>query len=360
MLVQLALLVSHLLVLPSSHRLLRFDGSLRAPSDPGFDTSMLNRQAACSACIFEGDTRVALGGKQLGDSRWQTSGEAEYEGLIFGLDQLCDLHRQKPHHNVIIQGDCKTVMEQLQGRARPRKMQTHYERAMGLVRRLLEHGVTLEAIRHIPREANWLCDAVAAGIAMEQHESAVSAAWQDLEQVRHRTINPAKEQTLLKLWDRHAGSLPLSTRPAFYQAMAQVASALEDHGSLLWVGEQMEQHVRTTPSGPNKDVLLVQAILYQINSLDRLGRTNEAAFRRRRHRHLLQRYIVTLTEGKQAPHVLPVPLGPRQTVTVAPENLVAVGVDQDWAMHVDAWRAAAVASETWRDTRQFWFYPAQS
>jgi hypothetical protein len=87
---------------------LRFDGSLRYPTDPGFSVSRsLGRMVAGAACIIVvseqqprggcpneegaiGSSRnreqvVFAGGQLLDPAKVQTSAEAEYEGLLFGL-----------------------------------------------------------------------------------------------------------------------------------------------------------------------------------------------------------------------------------------------------------------------------------
>ena len=84
--------------------ILRFDGSWKHPKDPEFPTSSLGRMAACAACIIipkeqpggvhniVGDTAVALvGGRRLDVGLVRGSAEAEYEGVILGLDGLLQL-----------------------------------------------------------------------------------------------------------------------------------------------------------------------------------------------------------------------------------------------------------------------------
>ena len=92
---------------------LRFDGSVRRPRDPtaGFSTDHLASRAACSAVLLDDQQRIlALGGTRLDkDAR---SVEAEYEGLLLGLEELvrlCDAGSLTPlvdDRVLLIQGDC--------------------------------------------------------------------------------------------------------------------------------------------------------------------------------------------------------------------------------------------------------------
>ena len=66
--------------------IVRFDGSVRRPSDPGFPLDHLVPQAACAAVVLrdDGERLIAVGGKRL--RGYTSSIEAEYEGLLLGLE----------------------------------------------------------------------------------------------------------------------------------------------------------------------------------------------------------------------------------------------------------------------------------
>lgn len=202
---------------------LQFDGSLRPPRDPipGFTYSSpknmdgIDRFASCSAAIFwqgnNGGIRdnnsvggnishngyysidrvdekmvVALGGKLLEIVPMITSADVEYEGLLYGLDWLIDSFSAKNEIKydgdndimesvLIIRGDCKAVIDQLNSRSVPRKMETKYCLVMDKIQSLkelyslhqrrttpsLSPDIELSVLfEHLPREKNCLCDAL--------------------------------------------------------------------------------------------------------------------------------------------------------------------------------------------------------
>lgn len=113
--------------------ILHFDGSFHKYSGA----------ASCAAAIFldDGTTLVGLGGSQIeSSSLLTTSAEIEYEGLILGLKWLLLLH--SPHQSVkviqslTIRGDCLTIINQLRGTSRPRKLESKYKQASFLLQQL--------------------------------------------------------------------------------------------------------------------------------------------------------------------------------------------------------------------------------
>ena len=162
--------------------ILEFDGSWRpSPRDPipGFrsqtsHSSFSSATAAASAALFRNDVDengnsvknrlFAIGAKSLSDTR--TSADAEYEGLLMGLDQLeiaLSSHdgdvSVEHHEELIIRGDCKAVIDQLNSRSNPRKTEKYYEQAVEKIKRIRDcSSVTTIAFELVPRESNTLCD----------------------------------------------------------------------------------------------------------------------------------------------------------------------------------------------------------
>jgi len=114
-----------------------------------FDGSLGKGYASCS-CSIETDDKIWLAAKILGGGPY-SSGQVEYEGLIMGLSVLNrwegELFR--------VEGDCKTAIQQMNGRALSRKLRDEYERAISYGRK---HEIEF---KHIHREANSFCDQLA-------------------------------------------------------------------------------------------------------------------------------------------------------------------------------------------------------
>ena len=216
----IALTISSLVIV------LRFDGSLRPPPDlDGFTRAPVAwthasakpldgsaTLASCGATISlhapddpdgreEGEL-VAAGAKHVPNFPGMTSADAEYEGLLFGLERLlrafsADLSDDSDawawHEpagtdgpppeppRIILRGDCKAVIDQLSSRSVPRKTAAQHQLAMDQMRALQDahaaqqrrrsrrssKGVPSPAPRelsfgfeHVPREENVLCDAL--------------------------------------------------------------------------------------------------------------------------------------------------------------------------------------------------------
>ena len=81
-----------------------------------------------------------------------------------GLEQLeTELSSQDVlgEQELIIRGDCKAVIDQMNSRSNPRKTEKYYEEAMQKIQLIRDcssiTGITFE---HVPRDSNTLCDAL--------------------------------------------------------------------------------------------------------------------------------------------------------------------------------------------------------
>ena len=184
----------------------QFDGSLTPPRDPlpGFTYStniidnssrsnMLDgseKLASCGAAISytlvtsEGrreEKLIAVDGRYLPNEPFLTSADTEYDGLLLGLDllidelssmQSVDQHDDGKYHiledttNLVIQGDCKAVIDQIKSKSIPRKMEVQYNLAMDKIDSIKElyakrtTKILPVYLEHIPRENNTFCDAI--------------------------------------------------------------------------------------------------------------------------------------------------------------------------------------------------------
>jgi ribonuclease HI len=316
---------------------LQFDGSLRHPSDPGVPTRGLGQVAACAACITyhdhqnkNGDQVRRLGGKRLSV---RSSGEAEYEGLLFGLDGLREYLALNGHQLIAdsdhsatrlvvrVEGDCKTVIEQMKGAARSRKLAAYHQRASAAIRSL--DGVEFE-FHHTPRQMNVVCDRACARISQYHEDEAYRNLLSDVQaiystrceniQAERNSVVKSPGGSITKLIERHfqpyKSLIPYSKRPSIYRMMAQLAHSSGDFAFLLTVGERFQSDLlvatvrassSTNPvavpcfeekagsvSTSTRDILLLEAILCQIIALEALGRPKEALHLRRKKRYLLK------------------------------------------------------------------------
>lgn len=121
-----------------------FDGGSRRNPGP----------AGCGAAIFQGSSGrpLAIASEFLGDA---TSNEAEYQGLIMGL-QLALKHGATA---VAIRGDSKLVVNQLLGTWQVKK--PHLADLLDLVNTRLLPRFERWQVQHVPRELNAVADAQA-------------------------------------------------------------------------------------------------------------------------------------------------------------------------------------------------------
>jgi len=183
--------------------ILEFDGSFRpSPRDPirGFQSYQTaqafgSTTAAASAALFRSDVDddgnrsaeeklCAIGAKSLTNTR--TSADAEYEGLLMGLDVVLDSTLSSHdmyvsgEQELIIRGDCKAVIDQMNSRSNPRKTEKLYEEAMEKIQHIRDcSSVTAITFELVPRESNTLCDALCM-LVLNIHQKRVVAAVQDL------------------------------------------------------------------------------------------------------------------------------------------------------------------------------------
>eukprot|EP00978_Attheya_sp_CCMP212_P009812 scaffold23396_cov47-Attheya_sp.AAC.3 len=150
----------------------QFDGSLR-PS-----MRSIGGLASCGAAILtktheegcsasEGGWAVrAVGAKALSQDTGVpiTSADAEYEGLILGLEWLASMMTTTDDFTdveaITIRGDCKTVVDQLNQVSVPRKQLVLYQKALehlDQIRCVLGESISFE---HVPRDKNIFCDAI--------------------------------------------------------------------------------------------------------------------------------------------------------------------------------------------------------
>ena len=183
--------------------ILQFDGSLRPPRDqPGFTYSSKvigsgvvdgsETLASCGASITsshgdDDEKFIKMLGKYIPNEISMTSADTEYDGLLLGLEWIVNelssdqstvnIYEQLNDTKLIIRGDCKAVIDQINYKSIPRKMESKYNLAMEKINSIKElhstyhernndvsdsnaNSVLSICLEHIPRENNTLCDAI--------------------------------------------------------------------------------------------------------------------------------------------------------------------------------------------------------
>ena len=181
---------------------LHFDGSLRPPRDPipGFTryspkSLNIDKMASCSAAIgTDSDKLDSMGGKMLSLVPGMTSADAEYEGLLMGLDKLRTYLSEEekiaslvssPDPTLTVKGDCKVIVDQFQGKSTARKMETKYNTALDKLRTIQSmcaaHPQSTKKLsvrfQHIPRDDNHLCDAICRLLVNQKQRSSVASIY---------------------------------------------------------------------------------------------------------------------------------------------------------------------------------------
>ena len=160
--------------------IVNFDGSLRLPRDPvpGFRHTSGEEMASCSATVSlqqpnHEEIAFAIGGKLL----------PIVPGLLFassGVSSELNRNELSDATKIIIRGDCKAVIDQLNSKSAPRKMETHYNTAQKYIRDIQKSFFNkssreLSVVHEfIPRDENSFCDAICKVVTTQKQLDEVS------------------------------------------------------------------------------------------------------------------------------------------------------------------------------------------
>ena len=307
---------------------LHFDGSIRQPCDPGYNVDSLGKLSSCAAFVRITDeeetwakdtSRAFLGGRSLSNhSPVLTSADAEYEGLILGLEFLLrfvEEGRVAINDPVLItvHGDCKTVIDQMRGRSRPRKMEKYFRKATSLVDQM-PLNVELRFI-HIPRSENTVCDEFCEYIIQREEEEAIDRLCSNMAHHRdelqkgcHDGVKAGEELTssltvreLVNLhFEPYHSLIPYSKRPAIYAALAAMANESHDFMSMVTIGKKMEDEAnaiwrKLKSRHEEAEQLLANGVYFQLLGLSNQGQQKDRSRLERKHRVLLKNQSETLS-----------------------------------------------------------------
>lgn len=202
-----------MLFIPILSLILNFDGSLRPPRDPvaGFTrytptSQNTDKIVSCSAAILTKpevrDGKVAeerclsIGGKLLELLPGMTSADAEYDGLLMGLDEMVSyisndesidpLMFGSDNPMLLIRGDCKVIIDQFTKRSVPRKMEYKFNSALKKMQSIkdLYSDKTNKNLsigfQHVPREDNQLTDAICRLLVNQKQINAVASIYNSI------------------------------------------------------------------------------------------------------------------------------------------------------------------------------------
>jgi ribonuclease HI len=270
---------------------LYFDGSLRPPRDKGFPTEGLGRMASCGVAVFsDSDTLVALGGKSISLMPGVTSADVEYEGLLFGLDWL-DRQWDGDEQVLIVRGDCKAIIDQLNGQSVPRKLRSKHKLALDLLGRIERQ--TKLVYEHVLRKENTLCDSICAQVMKIIEQQQVSMFRTEMAPLQEFTMNNAPQSTLTDLIKRYISSqkslVRFSRRPELYTEAVSVAQHIGDAVALDHIGKQLVLEAKLWPAKENTEQMTLNGVSLQIRGLQMMERHKEAKQLIRKHRYLLDR-----------------------------------------------------------------------
>ena len=288
---------------------LRFDGSLRVKHRQSSRGAAV--AASCAAAVLRNDdlSICALGGRSIStDIPGQTSGGAEYSGLILGLEYI-----QKQGNNSLgieelwsqetsgptltIRGDCKTVIDHCQGFAVPRKLRPQNTMTTDLIqsieRRVKEvlNQKLQVSFELVPREDNQLCDAMCKLIINRKEEQMVSNIESSIAEAQAMAMRMSPTTKLptsakkrrkfrqsafaypLDLMSRADNSL-ISPEKRFelYKHTAAAILDSDDCVASILLGEQLRSKSKEMSAfGHSKDDLPATALLFELDGLRKMN-----------------------------------------------------------------------------------------
>ena len=374
----------------TTHLTIQFDGCLRPPRDPGFPT-ISHRIGVCAACIgevryayknttnvgnhnntskdiepqseFDSDfettvTPLAVGAMEIPVAVETTSQHAEYEGLLMGLEWLVDVfscqngnqkkivdsdftgdsnrfafpsqkHGQKERVLITIEGDCKTVIDQLTGKSIPRKLQSLHDRAERFLKELramqiiaatsaVDSNEDVDVIiefRHIPRSQNYITDSLCNNLMnilsakswAENIHQLAHAENQIMQQKLLSSQVPTESPPLSNILETVTRRTKYSLRPHLYKLVASLAFATKDYKVLVMIGEKIISEGSSLNANANflsqakvgdqghykviaeqtATSLKRRGVQYQILGWEGLGKEKKKRFLKRKYRRLL-------------------------------------------------------------------------
>ena len=301
--------------------ILRFDGSLRGANTP-------TTVASCASALLRNNDRpIAIGGRFISPLPNFSSGEAEYDGLILGLewahqsatcgklDRIWEEENHGDHDDceassvtstMHVLGDCKTIIDHLNGVAAPRKLKRKYDRAVSLIDKIKAYvqetlgnniSVTFE---HVPRENNDLCDALCSIVMRCQQNLSLCEIEYAITEGRLKSADsriefglPTSKKSRYKFRKTHfahaiscADNVPIDIRLEVWRKLAQAALESGDAVALRVVGEKLR--AKSNELSSDTIDLSTLGISMEIHALRMLSLNKEVEQSERRYKQVLR------------------------------------------------------------------------
>ena len=313
---------------------LRFDGSLR--TNP-FSSGAV--AASCAAAVLHNNDQSihAVGGRSLSTNvvPGLTSGEAEYFGLLLGLECISNALQEQGDQVIgidklwrqeitlddvasapalTIRGDCKTVIDHCQGCAVPRKLRPQYEMTIQQIEDIQNHvrvGLGKELLvsfEHVKRENNELCDAMCKLITRCKEEGIVSSIERGIDEARVIAVsstialpNALKKrrkflespfvEPLDRISSRDGIGVSNRKRLALYRKLARAVLESHDAVALRLLGGKLRLEAKDVAVSCHcEDDLSTVGLLFELCGLRKMELLEEAERFERKHKHVLRQY----------------------------------------------------------------------
>lgn len=336
----------------------QFDGSFRPPKDPGYPT-VAAKMATCAACFFfvsDQDDDVcdpgtlALGSRLLPISMDMSSAHAEYEGLLLGLEWLAqrsrsvlssaDLHvspaipnqRQK----LVIQGDCKTVIDQLAGKSMSRKLQKKHDQAMKFLNECSRNFYTID-FEHIPRKQNFLSDSLCSNTMLAVESFHYQRCCSELDGALFDSDKQSPQKSSFQRYiNSNTSLIRNSLRPFLLSKMLKLAEEQKDYQTMIKIGEYCFMDAKQFTTVPEEEKLWrANGVSNQVNGLRGMRKEKKATALERRHRILLK-------SNKPIPLLSQI-----QTAANPVMKWDYSSIDEAWLPLLNDWSQHATQEQTW-------------
>lgn len=286
----------HVAALMAAMIVVRFDGSMRLSPPDGTRRVATAAATVASSTDDKASDIFLIGGQHLDTNDYKTSGEAEFGGLILGLQGLLLAHNEKRLAPLLqrddaqvgdcieVQGDCKTAIQQMQGRSRSRKLGHLSDKAY----QLMEEIPYKLQFEHIPREENVLCDGICTRLVLSRQERTIESVCDSMLEIIDATDSIVAGQSLHNTLEQYllppTTILPGSLRVKAYSILGRLSWIAKDYALLYELAQRIRQLAKAprpcSSSSGDADTEMVplhhQGIQYEISALRKLGNEKEA------------------------------------------------------------------------------------
>lgn len=329
---------------------LQFDGSFRPPKDPGYPT-LETKLATCAACLSTASDcganyrPLALGSRFLPVPVGMTSGHAEYEGLLLGLEWLSTKNKDfmgESKQDLIVQGDCKTVIDQLSGKSHSRKLQIQHKQAQLYLQDIGQNFNSIE-YQYIPRNLNSICDNLCANTITAAASCCWNSCLTEIENMENPILDIVTRNCLLQSsWVRY------SIRPLLHAKMFQAAQKQQDYEAMIIIGDLLFTESQKY-SKVQKSAIKAHGVLYQLIGMRGLGQERKASALERKHRMLLKSCPQLQNDGESS-----IPTWHQLRRTGKASVSWDVDIPIAWISMLNEFWAKAESMKSWEEGSTIW------